>query len=125
MEDHVLRSQTINCLIPQPEILPQYREFIGDAPERILRVFEADSADIRAIRSRALESTRNDNCRFQWMAYSLIAGGYGISVLFACMDKDILFGIVLTTTIIGTVSGFMKQRHDTPIERTENGTLSE
>lgn len=120
MEDHGPPPEASHCLIPQPEILRQYREFIGDAPERILRVFEADSACIRDVRSHALESRIKDNRRFQWMAYSLITGGYGISVLFACMNKDVLAGIVLTTTIIGTVTGFMKQRPDTPIKQSGN-----
>lgn len=36
-----------------------------------------------------------------------------MSALFASMDKDWLAGIVLTTTIIGTVTGFLQSRKDT------------
>ncbi|MDB5754336.1 MAG: hypothetical protein JWR56_764 [Massilia sp.] len=60
----------------------------------------------------ALVAQKADNKRVHWMACGLIAGGYVMSGLFAWMNKDVLAGIVLTTTIIGTVTGFLQTRNE-------------
>ena len=44
------------------------------------------------------------------MAWSLIAGGYALSALFAHWDKDWLAGIILTTTLAGTIAGFFQTK---------------
>jgi uncharacterized membrane protein len=101
-----------NGPIPHPDIFKKYGEVVPDAPERILRVFEEDSKHSREIQAKALEAQKCDNRRVHWMAWSLIAGGYVMSVVFAMMNKDWLSGIVLTTTIVGTVTGFLQSRKD-------------
>jgi len=103
---------SFNGPIPHPDIFKKYGEVIPDAPERILRVFEEDSKHSREMQSKALDAQKGDNRRVHWMAYSLIAGGYVMSAVFALMDKDWLAGIVLTTTIVGTVTGFLQSRKD-------------
>lgn len=109
---HITSStqQTFNGPIPHPDIFRKYGEVINNAPERILRVFEEDSKHLRDIQMGALNGEKNDNRRLHWMAWSLIAGGYGMSALFAWMDKDILAGAILTTTIVGTVTGFLQSQ---------------
>lgn len=107
-----VRRQTFNGPLPHPEIFRQYGQVIPTAPERILKVFEEDSGHIRHLQSAALEAQKGDNRRIQWMAFSLIAGGYGMSALFAFMDKDALAAIILTTTIVGTVVGFLQNNKD-------------
>lgn len=106
--EQYVRQTTFNGPIPHPEIFKQYGDVIPDAPERILRVFEEDSKHAREITREALNAQKRDNRRVHWMAWSLIAGGYGMSALFAWMNKDILAGAVLTTTIIGTLTGFLQ-----------------
>lgn len=103
---------SFNGPIPHPDIFKKYGEVVSDAPERILRVFEDDSKHSREIQSKALDAQKSDNRRIHWMAWSLIAGGYVMSALFAVMNKDWLAGIVLTTTIVGTVTGFLQSRKD-------------
>lgn len=105
--------QTFNGPMPHPDILEGYGRLVDTAPERILKVFEADSQHVRDFEIAALVAQREDNKRVHWMAYSLIATGYGMSALFALMDKDWLAGIVLTTTIVGTVVGFLQGKKDT------------
>lgn len=105
--------QTFNGPMPHPDILEGYGKLVDTAPERILKVFEADSQHVRDFETAALAAQRGDNKRLHWMAYSLIATGYGMSALFALMDKDWLAGIVLTTTIVGTVVGFLQGKKDT------------
>ena len=106
----VTRTEKFNGPIPHPDIFRKYGEVIPDAPERILRVFEADSQHVREITMSALVAQRADNKRIHWMAFGLIAGGYAMSGLFAYFNKDVLAGIVLSTTIVGTVVGFLQQR---------------
>ena len=42
------------------------------------------------------------------MAWSLIAGGYVLAAYFANIDKEWLAGIILGTTLGGTIIGFLK-----------------
>jgi uncharacterized membrane protein len=100
--------------IPHPDIFRKYGEIVPDAPERILRVFEDDSKHARDIQVAALEAQKADNGRVHWMAWSLIMGGYILSVVFAAFDKDTLSGIILATTLTGTITGFIQSRssHD-------------
>jgi hypothetical protein len=41
------------------------------------------------------------------MAYTLVAGGFVLSYLFASMGKDLLAGGLLTTTLVGTIGGLI------------------
>lgn len=95
--------------IPHPDIFKGYGDVVSDAPERILKVFEDDSRHARDIQFEALRKQAADNRRVHWMAWSVIAGGYLLSVVFAAMNKDLLAGGVLTTTLAGTIAAFFKQ----------------
>lgn len=94
--------------LPHPDIFRQYGDIVHDAPERILRVFEDDSRHARDIQMAALEAQKADNSRVHWMAYSLISGGFILSGIFAWLDKDLLAGMILTTTLAGTITGFLQ-----------------
>jgi uncharacterized membrane protein len=96
--------------IPHPEIFRQYGEIIPDAPERILRVFEQDSDQARNIQTAALNVQKDDDRRSQWMAWSLILTGYCMSGIFAYFDKDTLSGIILATTLAGTIASVFQSR---------------
>jgi uncharacterized membrane protein len=103
---------TFNGPIPHPDIFRKYGEVIPDAPERILKVFEEDSKHARDIEVAALNAQKGDNKRVHWMAWSLIAGGYALALIFAYLDKDTLAGLVLTTTLAGTIVGFFQNRQE-------------
>jgi uncharacterized membrane protein len=94
--------------IPHPEIFKLYGEIIPDAPERILSVFEKDSQAARDLPIKAIEAQKEDNRRAHWMAWSLVMSAFGLSVVFAMMDKDWLSGITLGTTLVGIVTGFLQ-----------------
>lgn len=96
--------------IPHPDIFKRYGEVVPDAPERILQVFEKDSAHARDIQVAALNAQKEDNRRVHWMAWSLVAGGYLLSLAFALLDKDTLAGIILATTLAGTITGFLQSK---------------
>lgn len=99
--------------IPHPEIFREYGEIIPDAPERILRVFEDDSKHVRDIQVNALEAEKQDNKRVHWMAFCLIISGFVLSAFFAWIDKDWLSGIILATTLGGTITGFLQNKKQT------------
>lgn len=96
--------------LPHPDIFKRYSETIPDAPERILKQFEEDSAHVRNMQSKALEAQKQDNSRVHWMAWSLIIGGYFLSAFFAYFDKDWLAAIILGTTLGGTIIGFLQNK---------------
>ncbi|WP_167227077.1 hypothetical protein [Massilia rubra] len=119
------RRHASTSFLPPPDIMRQYGGVIADAPERILKILEADSAHLRERQLNIINAKMKDIQRVHWMTYSFIAGGYGMTLIFAMMNKDVLAGIVLTTTIIGTVTSFMKQRHDRATDVSEKATSSE
>ena len=96
--------------LPHPDIFRQYGDIIPGAPERILQVFEEDSRHSRDIQIAALDAQKSDNRRVHWMAFCLIGGGYILSALFAWMGKDWLAGVILATTLTGTITGFLQGR---------------
>lgn len=110
----VVQQTTFNGPIPHPDIFKRYGDVIPDAPERILRVFELDSAHARDIQTNALEAQKADNRRVHWMAWSLIAGGYVLAAVFAFLDKDLLAGTILATTLAGTIAGFFQSHKAGP-----------
>jgi uncharacterized membrane protein len=105
----VMRQTKFQGPIPHPDIFKGYGEVVPDAPERILRVFEQDSAHARDLQMGALKAAKDDNRRVHWMAWSLVAGGFGLSLAFAMLDKDWLAGILLGSTLVGIVTGFFSR----------------
>jgi uncharacterized membrane protein len=107
---HAVINSSFQGPLPHPDIFKRYSETIPDAPERILRQFEEDSHHIRDMQAKALEAQKQDNRRVHWMAWSLIIGGYLLSIYFASVDKDWLSGIILATTLGGTIIGFLQNK---------------
>ncbi len=106
--DRVLSQSHFAGPIPHPEIFKLYGEIVPDAPERILTVFERDSQAARDLPIKAIEAQREDNRRAHWMAWSLVISAFGLSIVFALMDKDWLSGVVLGTTLVGIITGFLQ-----------------
>ena len=98
--------------IPHPDIFRKYGDVIPNAPERILKVFEDDSKHAREIQFAALNAQKSDNHRVQWMAWSLIFGGFLLSAIFAFWNKDWLAGIILGSTLVGTIAGFFQNKKE-------------
>lgn len=98
--------------MPHPSIMAGYGDLVPTAPERILKVFEADSQHTRDFEMGALVAQRADNKRVHWMAFTLIGGGYLAAFAFALMDKDLLAGTVLGTTMVATLVGFLQGNKD-------------
>lgn len=93
-----------------PEILKQYQAMVPDAPERVLRVFEQNSATERETRASALQAQIKDNRRRDWMAFAIIFGGMVISAVFAALDKPWHSGATLIGIAAYSVIGFLQKR---------------
>jgi uncharacterized membrane protein len=106
--EQVLSQSHFSGPIPHPEIFKLYGEIVPDAPERILTVFEEDSRSARELPIKAIEAQKEDNRRAHWMAWSLVMSSFLLSLTFAYMDKDWLASIVLGTTLVAIITGFLQ-----------------
>ncbi len=111
--EQILSQSHFSGPIPHPEIFKLYGEIVQDAPERILTVFEEDSRSARELPIKAIEAQKEDNRRAHWMAWSLVVSAFGLSLIFAHMNKDWLAGIVLGTTLVAIITGFLQSKKST------------
>jgi uncharacterized membrane protein len=107
----LVAHQEFSGPLPHPDIFRKYGEIIPNAPERILKVFEEDSAHIRSIQFAALNAECRESKRAHWMAWSLIFFGFLLVAFLAWLDKEWLAGIALGTTLAGTIAGFLQDKH--------------
>jgi len=98
--------------IPHPEIFKGFGEVVADAPERILKVFELDSAHARDIQFAALKAQQADNKRTHWMAWSAIAGCIGAAVLFGLHGNTPLAIAFLSAPLLGAATSFLRSWQD-------------
>lgn len=108
--ERVVRASHFQGPIPHPEIFKGYAEVIPDAPNRILKVFEDDSAHARDVQMGALKAQAADNKRTHWMAWSLVAGCMGLSVYFANMNKDLLAAGSFSAPLLMAATSFLRTR---------------
>jgi uncharacterized membrane protein len=102
----VHHQQTVQTIF-DPEVLLKYKAMVPDAPERVLAVFEQNSATERQMIELALKAHRADNLRRDWMAFLIIIVGMITSGLFAYLDKPWLSGTTLAAIIGYAVLGFL------------------
>lgn len=74
--------------IPTPEQLIRYKDVMPDLPERIVRQFEADSENIRALQQASITGDLSFDRRSQWMAFVIIMVGLLGTFGLAYYDKD-------------------------------------
>ena len=86
--------------IPTPEQLLRYKDVMSDLPERIVRQFEADSENIRALQHASISGDISFDRRSQWMAFVIIMVGLFGTFCLAYYDKD----IAAIATGIGTAA---------------------
>ena len=75
--------------IPTADEFARYREVLPDAPERILKVFEADSKHTREMQKSGLDAAVAFDKRSQYMAFTIIMGGVTGTLILAYLDKDV------------------------------------
>lgn len=111
----VHQRQVTHSTIFDPAVLERYSKLVPDAPERVLQVFEQNSAVEREIAREGFRAARADNLRRDWMGFLIIVGGMATSALLAYLDKAWLSGGALVAIIAYAVIGYLnKQRAPAP-----------
>jgi uncharacterized membrane protein len=106
-----IAAQQYTGPIPTAEEFLKYGQVMPDAPERILRVFEADSEHVRGMQIRALNGEISRDCRGQWMAFVILMGLL-LVVTYALYLGNIAFAGIAGLTFIGmAVGGFLKKEN--------------
>lgn len=110
---HHQQTQTVQTIF-DPDVLLKYKAMVPDAPERVLAVFEKNSAAERAVVEQALAAQRADNMRRDWMAFGIIIAGMAVSAVFAFLGKEWLSGGTLVAIISYAVMGYLLKSKKTP-----------
>jgi uncharacterized membrane protein len=122
----VILASSYSGPMPPPALFKQYGEVVADAPERILRVFEADSKHVNKLQESALSAQIAENRRIHWMAFTLILCLFAISIYFANAKQEVLAGLVFTTGLAGAIVQLFQTRKSVkPHEPTEPGESAE
>ncbi len=100
-----------------PEVIRKYGEIMPGAPERILVILEKNNETERVLREKQADSEievnrlqAKDNQRRDWMAYSIVAGGFLISAYFAYLGLIWLTGGTLSAIAVAVVNGFLNHK---------------
>lgn len=110
---HHQQTQTVQTIF-DPDVLLKYKAMIPDAPERVLAVFEKNSATERLVVEQALSAQRSDNLRRDWMAFGIIIVGMVVSAVFAYLGKEWLSGGTLVAIIAYAVMGYLLKTKKQP-----------
>ena len=105
---HQQTTQTVQTIF-DPDVLRRYKELVPDAPERVLAVFELNSATERHMSEGALAAQRADNRRRDWLAFTVIIGGMTTSAVLAYLDRPWLSGGALAAIIAYAVVGYLQK----------------
>jgi uncharacterized membrane protein len=97
-----------------PDVLQKYGEMVPDAPERVLKVFEQNSATERYMVENSLNAMRDDNRRRDWMAFAIIIGGIAASAFFAYLKVTWLSGAALVAIVFYAVIGYLQKSKPPP-----------
>lgn len=101
-------QQTVQTIF-DPAVLKLYKEMVPDAPERVLAVFEKNSATERLLAETAIGAQRADNSRRDWMAFIIIIVGMAISAFFAYLGISWLSGASLVAIVSYAVIGYLQK----------------
>lgn len=106
-------QQTVQTIF-DPDVLRRYKEMVPDAPERVLTVFELNSATERHMAENSLAAMRADNRRRDWMAFTIIIGGMMASAFFAYLRINWLSGAALVAIVFYAVIGYLQKNKNIP-----------
>lgn len=105
--------------IPPPALFKQYGEVVTDAPERILRQFELDSAHFREISKQALQGEIDHNGRAQWMAFALVIVGIASAIWCAHSGFMLLSCAIIGTLLVAVLINFLRPNQVQAQDQTE------
>jgi len=108
--------------LPSPETLKEYSVLIPNAPERFISMVEKQGGHRRDKESELVDSQIKLAFRGQWFAVFIFVFGLSISTYLALQDKDIIAGIIASTTIVGVAYPLLtgkKKPKEEKAEKTE------
>lgn len=93
--------------LPPPALFRDYGAVVPDAPERILKQFEENSAHFRETSRTALHGEIGVDKRAQWMAFALVLIGIGSAIYLAERGHTVVAVAVIGTLLIGVLVNFL------------------
>ncbi|WP_428829436.1 DUF2335 domain-containing protein [Aureimonas altamirensis] len=96
--------------LPAPETMAQFAEHVPDAPERIFKQWEEESAHRRQYEAKALDGAIKRDVRGQHSAIAFAIGALLLSGWALYLGHPWVSGIVGGSTIASVVAAFLYQR---------------
>ena len=81
--------------LPHPDLLRQFGEIVPNGPERIFKVFEAESEHAREMQKLSLQADVERDRRAQWMSFAIMLTSLGV----------VAFAIYCGSTIVAGIAG--------------------
>lgn len=124
----VMMESRFSGPIPPPELLSGYQSILPDAPERILRMAEAEQAHRHGIETVMVDKSIKQAGRGQVMGFCLSAMFGVISLVLGLSGHEWLAGVLGTTTVVSLAIIFVlnqrPSKNDIKIDDVEHGKLS-
>ncbi|QES93109.1 DUF2335 domain-containing protein [Empedobacter brevis] len=105
----VMQSQSVHRSgpLPSPEDLDHYNNIIPDGANRIMQMAEDQLKHRLIIEKSVVSSNNNDSRNGQLFGFILSLICIGSSVYLGINNKEVLAGVIATTTIIGLITTFV------------------
>lgn len=107
-----IRHERHSGPMPSPAQLAEYENVLPGTAKIIRDEFQANSAHVRVMESKAVEYTKQDNVDNRKVAERLVWAALGATVLLALTGHDWVAGTVAVSTVGAVVTGFLNKRSD-------------
>ncbi len=97
--------------LPPPEVLRGFADLVPDAPERILRLLESDSAHEQRVEVSRQEVEAREAARLQWMAFAICVLALLLAGWLGYAGHEWLAGTFVTVVGATTVMRFLRKGH--------------
>ncbi len=107
-----IRHERHSGPMPAPTQLAEYENVLPGTAMIIRDEFQANGAHVRAMESKAVEYTRQDNVDNRRVAERLVWAALAATVFLALVGHDWVAGTVAVSTVGAVVTGFLNKRRD-------------
>jgi uncharacterized membrane protein len=102
--------ETYSGPMPKPDHLEKYDQIVPGAARDILEEFKANGAHSRKIEYLAITGAVNNDKRGQWMAFVLLAMGFGLIAYLANINQASVAKIVAGTLLVAVIGGYLSNK---------------
>lgn len=103
-------SESYSGPMPKPDHMDRYNQIVPGAAKDILEEFKANGAHSRKVELIAVKGAVDNDSRGQWMAFFLVALGFGLVAYLATINQGIVAGIVAGTLLVAVIAGFLSKK---------------